>query len=131
MNSQEKLLEKSKKYENDLAEQIGELSEKAQVLGKNALMIAGGVFVAYQLVRLITGSRGGKSKVYQEVYEDEEVHKDAPRIIIKKSNSSPSLFESLKAEVSGIVLAIAREKILEFLNQLQEQYKNDRKETTE
>lgn len=131
MNSQEKLLEKSKRYESELTEQIGELSEKAQVIGKNALMIAGGVFVAYQLVRLITGSKGGKSKVYKEVYEDEEEYEDAPRIIIKKSHHSPGIIDSLKAEVSGIILAIAREKILEFLTQLQEQYRNDRKETTE
>lgn len=130
MSNQEKLLERSKKYEQDLSEQLSEYSGKAEKIGKNALMIAGGVFLAYQAVRLITGGgkKSRKTKVYKEVNEDESEHDDSPRLIIKREESSSSILDSLKAEVGGILVAIAREKIMEFLSQLENQKSDDREE---
>lgn len=130
MSNQEKLLERSKKYEQDLSEQLKEYSGKAEKFGKNALMIAGGVFLAYQAVKLITGGgkKSRKSQVYREVDEDEKVYEDSPRIIIKREESSNSILDSLKAEVGGILVAIAREKILEFLSQLENRKSDDDKE---
>lgn len=128
MSNQEKLLEKSKKYEQDLSEQLTEFSGKAEKIGKNALMIAGGVFLAYQAVRLITGSKKSRNtKVYKEVEEDENDYDDAARLIIKREESNHGIIDSIKAEVSSILVAIAREKILEFLSQL-ENDKNDKEE---
>ncbi|MGM0579580.1 MAG: hypothetical protein ACQETL_02795 [Bacteroidota bacterium] len=130
MSNQEKLLERSKKYEQDLSEQLSEYSGKAEKIGKNALMIAGGVFLAYQAVRLITGGgkKSRKTKVYKEVNEDESEHDDSPRLIIKREESSSGILDSLKAEVGGILVAIAREKIMEFLSQLENQKSDDREE---
>jgi|GEM_PF-4545708 hypothetical protein len=129
MSNQEQLLERSKKYEQDLSEQLSEYSGKAQKFGKNALMIAGGVFLAYQAVKLITG--GGKksqhAKVYKEVDEEESDYDDSPRIIIRREESSSSgLMNTLKAEISGILVAIARDKILEFLSELENKRSDDR-----
>ncbi|HET8861411.1 hypothetical protein [Marivirga sp.] len=131
MSNQEKLLERSKKYEQDLSEQLNEYSGKAQKIGKNALMIAGGVFLAYQAVKLVTG--GGKksrsSKVYKEVSEDESEYDDSPRIVIRREESSGGgIVTLLKAELGGILVAIARDKILEFLSQLENRKSNDREE---
>ena len=128
MSNQEKLLERSKKYEQDLSEQLRDYSGKAQTFGKNALMIAGGVFIAYQAVKLITGGgkKSKKSKVYKEVNEDESEHDDSPRLIIRREESSHGIMGSLKAEIGGILVAIARDKILEFLSQLENQKSNDR-----
>ncbi|RUA31890.1 MAG: hypothetical protein DSY77_12390 [Bacteroidetes bacterium] len=130
MSNQEKLLERSKKYEQDLSEQLSEYSGKAEKLGKNALMIAGGIFLAYQAMKLITGGgkKSRKSQVYREVDEDEKEYEDSPRIIIKREESSNSILDSLKAEVGGILVAIAREKILEFLSQLENRKSDDDKE---
>lgn len=131
MSNQEKLLERSKKYEQDLSEQLKEYSSKAEKFGKNALMIAGGVFLAYQAVKLITGGgkKSRKTRVYKEVNEDESEHDDSPRLIIKREESSSGgIMDVLKAEVGGILVAIAREKILEFLSQLENQRSNDREE---
>lgn len=130
MSNQEKLLERSKKYEQDLSEQLSEYSGKAEKFGKNALMIAGGIFLAYQAVKLITGGdkKSRKSQVYREVDEDEKEYEDSPRIIIKREESSNSILDSLKAEVGGILVAIAREKILEFLSQLENRKSDDDKE---
>jgi hypothetical protein len=120
MSNQEQLLEKSKRYEKDLSEQLNEYSGKAQNIGKNALMIAGGVFLAYQAVKLLTGSKKSRrSKVYKEVNEEESEHDDSPRLIIRREVSSSGIMDSLKAEVGGILVAIARDKILEFLSQLE------------
>ncbi|ADR22027.1 hypothetical protein MATR_03390 [Marivirga tractuosa] len=131
MSNQEKLLERSKKYEQDLSEQLKEYSGKAEKFGKNALMIAGGVFLAYQAVKLITGGskKNKKSQVYKEVNEDENEYDDSPRIIIRREESSGGgIMDALKAEVGGILVAIAREKILEFLSQLENHKSNDREE---
>ncbi len=132
MSNKDQLLERSKKYEQDLSEQLGEYSGKAEKFGKNALMIAGGVFLAYQAVKLITGGgkKSRKSQVYKEVHEDESEYDDSPRIIIRREESSSNggVMTLLKAEVGGILVAIARDKILEFLSQLENRKSNDREE---
>lgn len=131
MSNQEKLLERSKKYEQDLSEQLSEYSGKAEKFGKNALMIAGGVFLAYQAVKLITGGgkKSRKTKVYKEVNEDESEYDDSPRIVIRREESSSGgIMTLLKAEVGGILAAIARDKILEFLSQLENRKPHDREE---
>lgn len=127
MSDQEKLLERSKKYQQDLNEQLSEYSGKAQKLGKNALMIAGGVFLAYQAVKLITGGgkKNRKTKVYKEVHEDESEYEDSPHLIIRREEGNAGIINMLKAEVGGILVAIARDKILEFLNQLENQRTHD------
>ncbi|SMG22160.1 hypothetical protein SAMN05661096_01263 [Marivirga sericea] len=127
MSNQEQLLEKSKRYEQDLSEHLREYSGKAEKFGKNALMIAGGVFLAYQAVKLLTGSKKSrKSQVYKEVDEDERDYDDSPRLIIKREESSTGIMDALKAEVGGILVAIARDKILEFLSQLENKGSDDR-----
>lgn len=129
MDNQEKLLERSKRYEQDLSEQLSDFSGKAERIGKNALMIAGGVFIAYQAVRLLTGSKKSRNtKVYRETYEDESEYEDSPRIIIKRDVQSSGILHSLKAEVGGILVAIARDKILEFISQLENRRSNEREE---
>lgn len=131
MSNKDQLLERSKKYEKDLSEQLGEYSGKAEKFGKNALMIAGGVFLAYQAVKLITGGgkKSRKSQVYKEVNEDESDYDDSPRIIIRREEGGGNgIMTLLKAEVGGILAAIARDKILEFLSQLENRKFNDREE---
>ena len=121
-SSHEQLLERSKRYEQDLSEQLKEYSGKAEKIGKNALVIAGGVFIAYQVVKLITGGKKkSKSKFYSEISEGEHdnEHDDSPRVIIKKEKSGVGMIDLLKAEVGGILVAIARDRILEFIHQLE------------
>ncbi|MBK6265602.1 hypothetical protein JKA74_11185 [Marivirga sp. S37H4] len=120
MSDQNQLLERSKQYEREISEQVREFTGKAEDWGKTALMVAGGAFVAYQLVKLFSGSRSkSKGKVYRETDEDETEIKNAERIIIRRDNSSPGLFDLIKVEMSGLLLAIAKEKILEFLSQIE------------
>jgi hypothetical protein len=127
MSNQEKLLEKSKRYEKDLSEQLSEYSGKAEKIGKNALMIAGGIFLAYQAVRLITGGKKSRNtKVYKQVSEDDDDDEDSPRLIIKREESNSGILGALKAEVGGVLVAIAREKILDFFSQLENQRSHDR-----
>lgn len=126
MNEQRHLMQKKKEYEESISHQLQEYTDKAQDIGKTALMIAGGAFVAYQLVRLFTKSRGSKSsrakvngKVYQGSYEGDDDGKGPRTIVIKEDSGSLSMFDLIKAEMGGLLLAIAKDKILAFIHQLE------------
>lgn len=128
MSDSNQLKNQQKQYQQELSAQVKELSGKAGDYGKNALMIAGGVFVAYQLVKLFTGSKSKKTQVYRETYEDERDVKDAQRIIIKRDESSPGVFDVFKAEIGAMLMALAKDKILEFIHQLEVNKNNAREE---
>lgn len=124
MSNQNQLLQRSKEYENELSEQMRELSGKAQDWGKTALVVAGGAFIAYRLVKLFSGSKSktkSGAKVYRLTDEDESEVKNAERIVIRRDSGggSPGFFDIIKVEMGGLLLAIAKEKILEFLSQVE------------
>jgi hypothetical protein len=124
MSDSNQLRNKQQQYQKELTHQVKELSGKAQDWGKSALMIAGGVFVAYQLVKLFSGSKNNRTTVYKETYEDEQEVENARRIIIKRDESSTGVFDVFKAEIGAMLLALAKDKILEFINQLEFAKKN-------
>lgn len=119
MSDSNQLKNQQKQYQQELSDQMKELSGKASDYGKTALMVAGGVFVAYQLVKLFTKSKSNKTTVYRETYEDERDVDNAQRIIIKRDDSNPGVFDLFKAEIGAMLLALAKDKILEFINQLE------------
>ncbi len=124
MSNQNQLLERSKEYESEISEQMRELSGKAEEWGKTALVVAGGAFIAYKLVKLFSGSKSkskykSKGTVYMQTDEDENSLKNADRIVIRRernNNTSPGFLDMFKAEISGLLLAIAKEKIIEYLS---------------
>lgn len=126
MNEQRHLMQKKKEYEENISHQLQEYTDKAQEIGKTALMIAGGAFVAYQLVKLFTRSKSPKSskskvngKVYQGAYEGDDDGKGPRTIVIREDSGSLSMFDLIKAEMGGLLLAIAKDKILAFIHQLE------------
>ncbi len=131
MSDSNQLQHKQKQYQQELSDQVKELSDKAGDYGKTALMVAGGVFVAYQLVKLFTKSKSNKTTVYRETYEDEREVDNAQRIIIKRDDSSPGVFDVFKAEIGAMLLALAKDKILEFIDQIEVNKNNAREEDTQ
>ncbi|GAA5033125.1 hypothetical protein GCM10011506_22520 [Marivirga lumbricoides] len=140
MSEQRRLMQQKKEYEESISHQLQEYTDKAQEIGKTALMIAGGALVAYQLVRLFTKRKSSakssrpkvKGKVYQGMYEGDDDGKGPRTIVIKEDSGSLSMFDLIKAEMGGLLLAIAKDKILAFLHQLEspktnasEQHKED------
>lgn len=117
------LQERRRVLEEELSEQISEVSEKAKDVGKQALIIAGGVFVAYQLVKLMTKSKKGKKcddqpkQVYHRVVAEGQDPSGAETIIIKeaKNDKSNVFWEELKAEFGAMLLGLVKAKIYEAL----------------
>ncbi len=131
MSDSNQLKNKQKQYQQELSDQVKELSGKAGDYGKTALMVAGGVFVAYQLVKLFTKSKSNKTTVYRESYEDEREVDNAQRIIIRRDDSSPGVFDVFKAEIGAMLLALAKDKILDFINQIEINKNNASEEDTQ
>jgi hypothetical protein len=129
MDNNSSLRERSKVYEDELTEQFAELSEKAIDVGKQALIVAGGVFVAYQLVKLVAGGKRKKKKAYENVSDD---HKSdlTDKIIIRESKHSNSLLDELKAEVSTILIDLAKAKIYELLRNLSQNNQHEEESDT-
>jgi len=129
MDNNKSLKERSKVYEDELTEQFAELSEKAIDVGKQALIVAGGVFVAYQMVKFVAGGRKKKEKnVYQRVEGETDVH-DSNKIIIRESKHSNSFINELKAEVGSFLVDLAKAKVYEFLSNLSQ--KNEHTEESD
>ena len=118
------LEERQRKLEEELTHQFQEVSEKAVEVGKQALVIAGGVFVAYQLVKLLSKSKKKKQKpagaVYQKVLTAGEDNTGRETIIIKEASSSKSnlFWEDLKAEFGAMLMGLVKAKIFEALEKL-------------
>ena len=130
MSDSSQLKDKQHKYQQELSTQVKELSGKAGDYGKTALMVAGGAFVAYQLVKWMSGSRSKskKEQVYRETYEDDYDVDNAQRIVIRKDDSKPGVFDVMKAELGAILIALAKDKIMEFIEQIEVNRRNAREE---
>ena len=127
---------KRKELEDELSEQLSEVSEKAIDVGKQALVIAGGVFVAYQLVKLFTGSgkkkknKKAKKQVYQKVLSEGQDPSGAETIIIKEVEAKQSnvFWEELKSEFGAMLLGLVKAKIYEALEKFNENMQAERDE---
>jgi hypothetical protein len=129
-----KLQEKHKELEVELSEQFSEISDKAKEVGKQALVIAGGVFVAYQLVKFMTSSKKKKKKssgkVYQQLAATSMDESGTPRIIIKEApdNHNSSFLSEMKAEFGAMLMGLAKAKIYEVLENLNKNKQNSDEE---
>jgi hypothetical protein len=130
------LQEKQKVLEEELNEQLSEAKDKAVEVGKQALVIAGGVFVAYQLVKLLTSSKKKKKvnsnqKVYQQIGVDENNLSGAQKIVIERTPArNKSLFlDELKAEFGSMLMGLVKAKIYEALEQLNNKMQKGNDET--
>lgn len=118
------LKEKRRALEDDLQEQISDFSVQAKSVGKQALVIAGGVFVAYQLVKLMTGKKKekkGKARVYHQIAVEGKDTSGTEKIIIQEApshSSSNSFLNELKAEFGAMILGLVKSKIYEALENM-------------
>lgn len=120
-----KLQEKHRALEVELNEQFSEFSNKAKDVGKQALVIAGGVFVAYQLVKFMTSSTKKKKmkssgKVYHQMQPSSLDENGSQRIIIQEAPVShkSSFLSEIKAEFGSILMGLVKAKIYEILDNL-------------
>ena len=112
------LLQKSAHHRELLEEEVKLISAKSEKIITNALIIAGALTVTYFLVSSLSGSKGKKKLKTAKVKlvqghdgsdaEEEDAHEERPGLIT-------TVGSVLAAQATGLLLSIAREKLVEFL----------------
>lgn len=113
------LLEKSQHHREALEEEMKLMTEKTEKVLTNALIIAGALTVTYLLVRGLSGSSSKKKKekarkiklVAGAADSEEEEEDDEPA----RAGIASQIGGVIAAQVTGLLLSIAREKLVEFL----------------
>lgn len=112
------LLQKSAHHRELLEEEVKLISEKSEKVITNALIIAGALTVTYFLVSSLSGSKGKKKLKTTKVKlvqghdasdaEETDAGEDRPGLMT-------TIGSVLAAQATGLLLSIAREKLVEFL----------------
>ena len=112
------LLQRSEHHRELLEEEVKLITERSEKIITNALIIGGALALTYLLVSSFSGS-GKKEKVKTKKIKlaagkDEEVEQD------ESSQHAEAGFVSqigsvLMAQAAGLLLSVAREKLVEFL----------------
>jgi len=99
---------------------------------KDALIVAGGVFIAFKIVKVLTKSKPKKQEVYHIVNAETGDTDTTRKIVIKKPKSNFfSIFDALKVEVGAVLASLLREKVTEYLSQFdQKSLSKDEEENT-
>jgi hypothetical protein len=107
--SKEELNAASNKFKSALENQIEQIKERGFTIGKTALVVGGIAFAGYILVDLFTGKEKKKKGIIQL---------DANNHIEKKSKKDPWIIASIKGYILAFLIGIAREKIVEALEEI-------------
>lgn len=112
------LLQKSAHHRELLEEEVKLISEKSEKIITNALIIAGALTVTYFLVSSLSGSKEKKKSKTRKIKlvegqaasdaEEEDSAEEGPGLVSK-------IGSVLAAQATGLLLSIAREKLVEFL----------------
>lgn len=113
------LLQRSAHHRELLEEEVKLITEKSERIITNALIIGGALALTYLVVRNFSGS-GKKEKVKTtKIKSKAAVDEDdaEPEVQETQESGFVSQFGSvLMTQVTGFLLAIAREKLVEFLH---------------
>jgi Icc-related predicted phosphoesterase len=96
----------SEEQQNALETELESLSKKGKSLAVNALFIVGGLALSYLLFKMVTDSEGAKSKKKNKQEENEL--KAEPSFL-------RNITQSIAAEAAIVLLAIAKDKLTEYL----------------
>ncbi len=99
-SKKEVLLAQAESYEKELSEEVGEIKQQIKEKGSQVLLIGGVLLGSYLLYSLLSGSEK-KSKV-----EDKE--------------GGSFIGGAIKSYAIALALSLAKDKLVEFLSQLEE-----------
>lgn len=113
------LLQRSAHHREVLEEEMKALTEKSEKILTNALIIGGALALTYFLVSGLSGSSRKRktktrkvqlvsSKQEEDDSDDETSHMEEPGIVAQ-------IGSVLMAQATGLLLSIARDKLVEFL----------------
>ena len=105
-------------YREDITKQLGDLVQKLGKNGQNALIIGGSLLAAYLVVRVINGKSTHTGN--QIVAEEEKggiIYREIP---VKRETFLNKLTGQLTEQLLVFVLTLAKEKLIEFLTENQQ-----------
>jgi hypothetical protein len=121
------LLQRSAHHREVLDDEMKALVDKSEKILTNALIIGGALALTYFLVSGLSGSpkkRKAKSRKVQLVTGKEDADLDEETGHVEEPGIVSQLGSVLMAQATGLLLSIARDKLVEFL-QSQAARKND------
>jgi hypothetical protein len=107
----------TEKYKKAIENQVDDLKANAGKIGKNALIIGGTLVISYALVKLLVG----RNKTPKAPGPEENRY--LPVAPVKRESGIVSL---IKQQIALFLIAIAKEKIIQAIEQLR---KNDSQRT--
>lgn len=112
------LLQRSAHHREVLEEEMKALTEKSEKILTNALIIGGALALTYFLVSGLSGSSGKRKTKPRKVQlvtgkEDEDSEGDVAQA--EEPGIVSQIGSVLMAQATGLLLSIAREKLVEFL----------------
>ncbi len=106
------LLQRSAHHRELLEDEIRAISERSEKILTNVLIIGGSLALTYLLVSGIAGSRKQKSKSGKEQRNGSDDTGTGER---REAGVVSQIAGVLVAQATGVLLSIAREKLVEFL----------------
>lgn len=106
-----KLLASREKLETELSQQFDDISVDASRIGKKALALGGGLFLTYQLVKLIIKDDEDEQEVLDEKVSVKRDRKGRPLKVEKKQKIGKSFGQLLKQQAISVGMLIISSQI--------------------
>lgn len=115
-----RLLQQSAHHRELLEEEVKKISEKSEKLITNALMIAGALALTYFVVSSFSGSSEKKKTKTRKIKLVEGKEAADAEVQTASVHEEPGIVSQIgaviAAQATGLLLSIAREKLVEFLH---------------
>ncbi|MDN5203955.1 hypothetical protein QQ008_21370 [Fulvivirgaceae bacterium BMA10] len=108
------LIKSSEDYKTALEDQLTHIKNNMAFWGKRALIIGGALFVSYKLYKWISSDA-------EDEYNQEELQKPQnQQLAVISPKRESSLIRAIKDQITFFLIAMAREKLKEFLESTEE-----------
>jgi len=97
-------------YKSAISNQIEHIKANAAQYGKTILIVGGVIFITYKLVRMLTSRDEDDVEV--------KVVGGAHPVPVYASRSGRSIFDMIKEQIALFIIAIAKEKLVKYLQNL-------------
>ena len=117
MSTRLKLERLSEEQEQSLEEEINKLSVKGRDLAINALFIAGGLALSYFLFQNLFGEK--KSKKKKKGMSGKGIEEEETQVSTSMATLGPfgNIAQNLAKEALLMLLVVAKDKLIEYLNE--------------
>ncbi|MDN4165727.1 hypothetical protein QWY31_09450 [Cytophagales bacterium LB-30] len=111
------LKKSSEEYRKTLEGQFNSLKDNAEKWGKTVVIVGLSMFVVYKLVRALAGSDEAEERI---ILKSEGTPYPVPTYTERRY----SIFDTIKEQIALFLIAIAREKLMKYLESLENESKD-------